>query len=110
MSDWLDQLRFAVDANPVLAGLPAAIEQVLVDDAFLFQRDVHERAICHRLASYLQVRFPSWHVDCEFNRDGHEAKALIGLKESIVEGEGSLVYPDIIVHKRGTTRTSWLLK
>jgi hypothetical protein len=43
-------------------------------------------------------------VDCEYNRDRHETKRLRfrGPCARSSETDGSPVYPDIIVHRRGT--------
>ena len=82
------------------------LEQALVrlakDDSYLFAHDLHERTITHKLGEYLQPLFPDWNVDCEYNRDEHEPKR-VNLDDIPEEewGEGSNVYPDIIVHHRG---------
>lgn len=49
-----------------------------------------ERPISHRLGFYMQTLFPSYNVDCEYN------KHLEGVKEA----DGTAVIPDVIVHKR----------
>jgi hypothetical protein len=69
-----------------------ALDELLGNDRSLLEADANERAITHRLGVYLAVLFPSWDVDCEYNRDGHEVKAL----------SGQVVVPDVIVHRRGT--------
>lgn len=47
--------------------------------------------------------FHDWHVDCEYNREGHDPKTLAFSAEvaSPDDTEGNTVYPDIIVHHRG---------
>jgi hypothetical protein len=89
-------------ADPELACIVrVAIDRLLEDDRILLEIDVQERSISHRLAMYLQELLPKWHVDCEYNRDGHEPKMLNLYPEIRKEDdEGSLVLPDIIVHKR----------
>lgn len=79
-----------------------AIRHLLVNDDHLFQHDVHERSITHRLACYLQEEFREWHVDCEYNRDC-ESKDDIK-RDSNDKKRGRKIYPDIIVHKRGETQ------
>ena len=60
---------------------------------------VFSNSITHRLGLYLQGKFSDWHVDCEYNRDGHDPKKVV-LDDSRFVGESS-VYPDIIIHRRG---------
>ncbi len=68
-----------------------ALERLLAQDADLLILDVNERAITGKLAGYLRSLFPEWHVDCEYNRDGHKVKTV----------SGQVVVPDVIVHRRG---------
>jgi hypothetical protein len=74
-------------------------------DRHLLEANLNERTITHRLALYLQDRLNGWHVDCEYNRDGHEPKELTlpPMPERDDDGGIRSVYPDIIVHHRGTT-------
>ena len=89
---WKDILvRSAVDV-PLAREVCAALQDLLVQDAGLLVRNVHERAITARLADHLRPRFPGWDVDPEYNRDGHEIK----------KANGDIVVPDVIVHHRGT--------
>jgi len=76
--------------------LSAAISKLFAEDTALFTRDVAERAIAHRLAIHLSLLVPEWHVDCEYNRDGHKPKRLK------VRGRRKDVHPDLVVHRRGT--------
>lgn len=90
----------------------AAVEKILNEalallrqcDAHLLRYDVSERAICFRLGLYLQHMFTAWDVDCEYNRDGHDPKQLhiLPRDQSILEEKKVSVFPDIIVHRRGT--------
>ena len=68
-----------------------ALSILFEKDCYLLKVDANERSITHRLGIYMQEEFPEWDVDCEYNRDGHKIKELDGR-----------VFPDIIVHKRGT--------
>jgi hypothetical protein len=57
------------------------------------------------LAEYLQLEFPKWHVDCEYNRLGDENKVkkldIPGIgKPHVRDTETKTVFPDIIVHHR----------
>ena len=86
-----------------------AIEK-LQRDILLFKNHANERSITHRLAVYLECIFDEWDVDCEYNRiedDPNNYKRLF-LSEcddgfvNVFDNEGSRVYPDIIIHHRGT--------
>jgi hypothetical protein len=95
----------------VHARVDQAIRQLLDNDYFLLQIDANERAISHRLGMYLQLLFTDWHVDCEYNRNLDQPKRLEQYEEffdeeqrvwSIAETDPITVFPDIIVHERGT--------
>jgi hypothetical protein len=84
--------------------LTRALDRLLREDLFLLQSDVNERSISHKLAEYLQLEFSGWHVDCEYNRQGHDPKRL-DLKvhwTSTDDPQARTVYPDIIVHHRNS--------
>lgn len=78
-----------------------SIEDLRANDSYLVEHDVHERTICAHLANYLERRIkrvnPELSVDCEYNRNGIDPKKL-----SRDFGEKHDVFPDIIVHKRGS--------
>ena len=89
--------------------------RVLCALSILFERDhyllgvVNERSITHRLGIYLQELFPLWDVDCEYNRIYEAKKSLKYLyrddppdEEPHEDTKGKTVFPDIIVHERGT--------
>lgn len=68
------------------------------DDKELLDRNVHEEAINHRLAYWLEkhrpAKYSAYYVDMEFNKNGDEKK--------IINDKNSRTYmrPDIIIHKR----------
>jgi hypothetical protein len=72
------------------------------NDSFLLENGVNERSIAHKLAEYLQIQFPDWNVDCEYNKKGLDRKILDGINECSEQKKTDRVYPDIIVHKRNT--------
>ena len=91
----------------VKENVKAAIEALHQRDAYLLQKDVNERSISHKLASYLQVAFTDWNVDCEYNRNHDDPKLLKRLhiyaeNVSTDDVQAKTVFPDIIVHHRGT--------
>lgn len=95
-----------MDADPIVARVREAIGRLLGSDGFLLTNDVNERSISHKLAEYLQAVFPSWNVDCEYNRDHDSVKKLrIGPRApTAADTEARTVYPDIVVHRRGTNQ------
>lgn len=76
-----------------------ALDILFQYDTRLLEINVHERSISHKLAEYIQVEFPCWNVDCEYNRTNYDPKTLKGIKKDKNNKTGR-VYPDIIVHKR----------
>ena len=82
-----------------------AIEKLREHDGYLLEVDASERSITHHLANYLQHEFEGWHVDVEYNRDCHEIKRLSNLPEV----KSDKVFPDIIVHRRGTNDDNLLV-
>ena len=71
-----------------------ALKRLKLHDLWLFRSNSDERTITHRLAMYLQDEFPTWNVDCEYNRNQYEVKKL----------SKDAVRPDIIIHHRRTHR------
>ena len=98
-------------ADEVYSRIDQAIAQLLEKDRYLLKIDANERAISHRLGMYLQLLFTDWHVDCEYNRNLDQIKRLEHYEEffdekqrvwSIAETDPITVFPDIIIHERGT--------
>lgn len=99
---WADSLRATCRGDGALAEAVIHAVQTLLDrDAYLLWADVNERTVTHRLAVYVEQAFPGWDVDCEYNRDGHNPKEIAFGSGDDAE-HGSRVFPDVIVHKRGT--------
>ena len=109
-----------------------AFKKLLENDSFLLENDLHERAISHWFAVYLNdeiqdsFRKEKYNVDCEYNRDitrsdGRVKKAFLLRDEINAEFKNSYecqpleyfgersVYPDIIVHKRGSNADNLLV-
>lgn len=97
-----------------------AIGVLFKNDVWLLLTDGSERSITHKLAEYLQVLFPDYNVDCEYNRNlldnikeihplrkELEDKGLLTKKEkqnaTLLEKKllERAVFPDIIIHLRG---------
>lgn len=77
-----------------------AIDILFKNDSFLLEKDVNERSISHKLAEYLQIMFPEWHVDCEYNRREWDIKRINGIEECSEKRTTDRIFPDIIVHHR----------
>lgn len=76
-----------------------SVEEFVAQESDLLRLDVHEQALTHKLAEYVQRQFPGWNVDCEYNR---RAQAIKRIRRATPEGgEDEIeIKPDIIVHKR----------
>ncbi len=77
----------------VRAKVRQAVQQLLWRDRYLLQHDIREEAVSHHLAVYLEHLFPTFDVDCEYDKSGE------GRKRSSTTGRD--IRPDIIVHRRG---------
>ncbi len=79
-----------------------ALSCLFREDRKLFEINVNERSITHRLALYLRNLYEDWDVDCEYNRDKGEPKELEipELKPDNKDTDAQTVFPDIIIHKR----------
>lgn len=80
------------DREKIHLRLHRALERLYDHDLQLIHLEVHERTTAARLAIYLQEEFPLWNVDCEYNRDGVNAKRI----------QEERIFPDVIVHRRDT--------
>lgn len=81
-----------------------AFNKLISNDSYLFTVDANERSITHHFAIYLQTEFPEYHIDCEYNRTMLDVKRLESFQQAIQADNtnGKSVFPDIIVHHRGT--------
>src|SRR5215470_8956886 len=53
-----------------------AIEEFYAREAWLFDKDLGERTLTHRLAVQLEKQFEGWEVDCDYNRLGERLLKL----------------------------------
>ena len=90
----------------IKAKLKLALEKLLKNEKILILLNINERTLTHKLAIYLQEYFKEWDVDCEYNRNHDVIKrlAIIPGASSIDDIHARTVFPDIIVHKRGTDK------
>lgn len=79
----------------------AALRDFYAHEAFLFEKDIGERAITHRFAVYLERQFSGWAVDCNYDRLGERTLHLPhGTIISTDDHLGKSIYPDVVVHQR----------
>ena len=81
-----------------------SLDDLYQNDQDLLKRKVAERDLTGLFAHYFRnnmkdTAIAEYNVDCEYNRDGY------GMKEI----DGTLVYPDFILHKRGTNESNLLI-
>jgi hypothetical protein len=89
------------DMQTELNKLIAALHEFYAREKFLFERDLGERALTHRLAVQVEKHFPGWEVDCDYDRLGERTLRLPrGTMVSTDDHFGRSVYPDIVVHQR----------
>lgn len=81
-------------AGYALAALTLAVEKMLTEDTDLLAIGAHEQAVCHRIAVYLEPMFRGLNIDCEYNR------SRSGPKRILMDGNPTLIRPDILVHQR----------
>lgn len=93
-----------MESFEVRSALERALECLVREHAALFTADANERSITHWLASIIAPMFPTWHVDCEYNRVGAQPKRVVVPASDVPanDRDAQTVYPDIIVHRRNT--------
>lgn len=89
-----------------------ALTELIEQQPELLDFDVTERTISHHLANGIRRRVPAdLHVDIEYNRRGADPKrlGLRGRKADDDDLRAVTVFPDIVVHKRGTDERNMLV-
>jgi hypothetical protein len=78
-----------------------ALREFYAHEKFLFERDLGERTLTHRLAVHVERQFPGWEVDCNYDRLGERTLRLPhGTIISTDDHLAKSIYPDIVVHQR----------
>ena len=78
-----------------------AIGEFYAREGLLFERDLGERTLTHRMAVWLERQFDGWDVDCDYNRLGERLLKLPhGTIVSTDDELGKSIFPDIVVHRR----------
>lgn len=108
----------------IIEKIENSLKSLIENDYWLIENDLSEQSICHKLAIYIQNEFNDFHldIDCEYNGDitrDNERKSISILKsdlkafkllkekeENDLEKEytNRAVFPDIIIHKRGSIK------
>ncbi|MDD4817790.1 MAG: hypothetical protein PHI85_07460 [Victivallaceae bacterium] len=102
-------------AEEVKQALRDALRKFYLNDGYLIHNDVHERTLTFRLGMYLQELFPSWNVDCEYNKNINTLKGNKFLLSRCTysqkmncsncnDRKSCTVFPDIIIHRRCTSQ------
>ncbi|TDS96543.1 hypothetical protein EDF78_10256 [Rahnella sp. BIGb0236] len=76
--------------------------EFVAEQRLLLQNDASEQAISHHLAIKLAQSFPTWNIDCEYNRNMEVVKRLVYAVSPTGEALERNVVPDIIIHRRMT--------
>ncbi|MFD0912706.1 hypothetical protein [Methylophilus luteus] len=97
--------------SDVKNALEMAISRLLQKDHHLLAANASERSLTHWLAIHLMPFFKNYEVDCEYNRDGFDVKKLMLNERPVVDTqlEAVTVFPDIIVHRRGSNNYNLLV-
>src|ERR1700737_1572935 len=91
------QAEMQAELNKVVG----ALNEFYARETHLFERDLGERTLTHRLAVQVERQFPGWQVDCDYDRLGE--RTLRMPKGSIVSTDdhlGKSAFPDIVGHHR----------
>jgi len=89
-----------------------AIHRIVDAERELLDRNVSERALAHHLARFIREGVPAtYHVDVEYNRHLDDPKRLQLPRRDALDDElrATTVFPDIIVHVRGTDEHNLLV-
>jgi len=84
-----------------LIKMVGALKEFYARETQLFEKDLGERTLTHRLAVQVEKQFSGWEVDCDYNRLGERTLRLPkGTIVSTDDDIGKSIYPDIVVHQR----------
>src|ERR1700719_3400200 len=78
-----------------------AVREFYAREVHLFEKDLGEGTLTHRLRGQIEKHLRGWEVDCDYDRLGERTLRLP--HGSIVSTDDHLaksVYPDIVVHQR----------
>jgi len=92
-----------MNKSSVVQIIADCIAGVYSEDKYLFDCKICERCLMYRFAYYLQNKFLTYYVDCEFNKMGfHNHKHRDKVMTDEETNSLKRMYTDIIVHKRNS--------
>ena len=98
-----NKLNIFMNKNTVEKKIERCVDKLYKDDKYLFESKVCERCLMFRLAYYLQMAFPDYFVDCEFNKMGFKNYKYMEKVEPSEQGRKlKKMFADIIIHKRNS--------
>lgn len=108
--------------------IESCLEKIETNERVIIANDINERTIAHKFAEYLQLEFPEYSVDVEYNRNYERGErepkyaSFIkdGFREAFEKAEESgqeisgffeqvTTYPDIIIHERMNNNKNLLI-
>lgn len=105
-----------METTEILQRVEEAVEDLLINEKDILNRQLNERVLSNRLADYLRPLFEDFDVDAEYNGDidkPNDRKALAIAKNRIEEidykpnkSSEYKLSPDIIIHERGTNENN----
>lgn len=102
----------------IIKKLINAISIFIDNEKFLLENELNERTITHKLAIYIEKEFSEYDVDCEYNKmiKWYSQEELITKKLKLPKKgissddlKATVVYPDIIIHKRWNNDDNFLI-
>jgi hypothetical protein len=98
-----------MEEREVIRKVNLALDLFYEKDAYLLEINVHERSIAHKFSEYLQLLFPDYNVDCEYDKHGKYTKTLEGISECRREDATDRILPDIVIHERGNDKNNLIV-
>ena len=113
-----------MENSEIIEKIYIGIKMLFSNDYWLLINDLSEKSITHKLAEYLQILFTDYNVDCEYNGNikSENGRKMISILKEELERKNllkaneinntddeiacRLVFPDIIIHKRGTNESN----
>ena len=89
-----------------------ALDRLYLNEDYIFKNDSSERNMVFHFAKYLSLElfnsdFNAFNIDCEYNRNKLSKNGIKTIKYNIKNQERR-VFPDLIIHKRGTNEKNIL--
>jgi hypothetical protein len=99
--------------DKLLSAVNDALCKLSIDDDYLLLNGLSERCLAHKFAMKLSALFPDYDIDVEYNRfefnpksievyESDMSRAISLLDKPLGTVVAKHVYPDVIIHKRGS--------